>query len=246
MRLSKSISAYSHLFGVFAAIIVLASWLISNTLVARVEADTRSVDAVRNEQTQFRQFSDLSNEQRTVIKKLWEVVTRQRDLYAELVRHSDSGESNLNSAIEELSWIEALQSDISALDRSAQRLSEWTVRTNLPENSRRSINVTVAEAKQLCSSFAQERGQFKQAQDKLLSSFTDSDGVNFSEAESDKYTTLINGHSERIDKLMEKYEATNDAIHSRYEDLYGLLSEKRNRSARLQTFPRGWLLPFTS
>jgi hypothetical protein len=233
------LTTYSKFFGVIAALIIFASWLISNTFVSRLEADTRAMDAVRNEQTLFQQFSSLSSDQRTLIKSSTRIEIRLRELYANLIRHSGSVEMKLNSAIAELKWIDDFQSDVNDLSRSAQRLGELADRIPLQQTTRQDVNSSVEKAKALAKQFQAERDNFKEEERKLIASFKA--GTNaMTDEESDSYTSLINSHSEKVEGVLNKYEDINSEILSKYEEIYRQSLGRRRYSAQLANLS-GWI-----
>lgn len=61
---------FSRLSVYIAAVVIFISWLISNSFVAALEEDTQTMDAVQSEQTQAQQFSNLSDGQRALLRKI--------------------------------------------------------------------------------------------------------------------------------------------------------------------------------
>ena len=98
-----------------AAVVIFISWLISNTFVVTLEADTETMDAVQSEQTQAQQFSNLSNGQRDLLKKVADIADRLDKLPNE-GKPTEAGEQTVeDEADADQKWVESFQSDSAQL-----------------------------------------------------------------------------------------------------------------------------------
>ena len=216
-----------------AAVVIFISWLISNTFVTTLEADTQTMDAVQTEQAQAEQFSNLSNGQRELLRQIADIADSLDKLRNE-GKHTEAGEQNdEDGAAAEQKWVESFQSDSAQLVENAEELEELAKRVQPTADLEKSIESSIQGAKAFDADVQKEANAYKQGKKAGQSLESGQDDAN---AESrKKYDEKMRADFERIVKMEEKYDQHNHQIVSLYDQMTTYITKRRDRSAEHST-----------
>jgi len=216
-----------------AAVVIFISWLISNTFVAAREGDTQTMDAVKSEQIQAQQFSNLSNGQRALLRQIGDIEDSVDKLRNE-GKHTEAGKQNdEDEADAKQKWVELFQSDSAQLVGSAEELEKLAKRVQPSADLERSVESSIQQAKAFDADVQNEANAYKRETKAGQSLRLGQDEAN---AESrKKYDEQISADFKRIDKMGKKFDELDQQIISLYVKMDSYITEKRERSAKHAT-----------
>jgi hypothetical protein len=210
-----------------AAVVIFISWLISNTFVTTLEEDTQTMDAVQAEQTQTRQFSTLSDNERTVLRKLADI----EDSVAKLRNEGKQTEQNHgDEADADQKWVESFQSDSAYLVESAKELEELGTRVQPSQDLEQSIKSIIQRTTAFDADVRKEASAYEKERKTGPPSESGQDETN-AEARK-KYDAQIDADFERIAKMENAFEELDQQVVSLYDKMDSHITERRERSAQ--------------
>jgi|SRR6185295_5468796 len=224
---------FSRLSGYIAAVVIFISWLISNGFVTALEEDTQTMDAVQSEQTQVQQFSNLSDGQRALLKRMADIEDSLDKLRNE-GKHTEAGEQNdEDEADAEQKWVESFQSDSAQLVESAEELEELAKRVQPSADLEQSVESSLQRAKVFDADVQKEANAYKQEK-KAGQSLESGQGDANAEGRK-KYDKQISADFERIVQMEEKFDDIDQQMVSLYDKMDSYITERRKRSAKHAT-----------
>ena len=223
----------SRLSVYIAAVVIFISWLISNGFVRALEEDTQTMDAVQSEQTQAQQFSNLSDGQRALLRKIADIEDSLDKLRNES-KHTEAGKQNHeDEADAKQKWVESFQSDSAQLVESAEELEELAQRVEPAADLEQSVESSIQRAKAFDADVQNGANAYKQ-ETKAGQSLES--GPDEAKAEGrKKYDEQISADFERIVKMEEKFDELDEQIVSLYGKMDSYITERRKRSAEHAT-----------
>jgi hypothetical protein len=114
---------FSRMSVYLAAVVILISWLISNTFVTVKEEDAQTMDAVQSEWVEVQRFANLSNDQRALLTEMADIENSLDKLRKEGTDKQNNDEEDANEK-----WLTSFQSDSALLVKSAEDLEELSQR----------------------------------------------------------------------------------------------------------------------
>ena len=222
---------FSRVSVYIAAVVIFISWLISNSFVAAKEEDTQTMDAVQSEQTQVQQFSNLSDGQRDLLRKIADIedsVDKLRNKHAEAGKQNDEDEADANQK-----WVESFQSDSARLVGSAEELEELAKRVQPSADLEQSVESSIQRAKAFDADVQNEANVYKRQTKAGQSLRSGQDEANAEGRK--KYDEQISADFKRIAKMEKKFDELDQQIVSLYVKMDGYIAEKRKRSAKHAT-----------
>jgi chromosome segregation ATPase len=224
---------FSRLSVYIAAVVIFISWLISNSFVTALEEDTQTMDAVQSEQTQAQQFSNLSDGQRALLRKIADI-EHSLDKRPNEGKHTEAGEQNdEDEADAEQKWVESFQSDSAQLVESAEELEELAKRVQPSADLEQSVESSIQRAKAFDAEVQKEANAYKQERKASQSLESGQDEANAEGRK--KYDEQISADFGRIVKMEEKFDELDQQIVSLYDKMDSYITERRKRSAEHAT-----------
>jgi len=224
---------FSRLSGYIAAVVIFISWLISNGFVTALEEDTQTMDAVQSEQTQVQQFSNLSDGQRALLRRMADIEDSLDKLRNE-GKHTEAREQNdEDEADAEQKWVESFQSDSAQLVESAEELEELAKRVQPSADLEQSVESSLQRAKVFDADVQKEANAYKQEK-KAGQSLELGQGDANAEGRK-KYDKQISADFERIVQMEEKFDEIDHQMVSLYDKMDSYITERRKRSAKHAT-----------
>lgn len=223
----------SRLSVYIAAVVIFISWLISNTFVTTLEADTQNMDAVQGEQTQVRQFSSLSDGQRDLLRKMADIEDSLDKLQntSERTKTEEQGDEDETDA--EQHWIESFQDDSAQLAESAKELEELAKRVQPAADLDSLIKSCVQLTEAFNAKVKREANVYKQ---ELETSRSKESGQDEKDAEGrKKHDEQMRKAYQQITKMEDDYHKLDEQVVSLYDKLDSQVSEKRESSAKSAT-----------
>jgi len=224
-------TTFSRVSVYIAAVVIFISWLISNSFVTAKEEDTQTMDAVQSEQTQVQQFSNLSDGQRALLRKIADIedsVDKLRNKHAEAGKQNDEDEADANQK-----WVESLQSDSARLVGSAEELEELAKRVQPSADLEQSVESSIQRAKAFDADVQNEANVYKRETKAGQSLRSGPDEANAEGRK--KYDEQISADFKRIAKMEKKFDELDQQIVSLYVKMDSYIAEKRKRSAKHAT-----------
>ena len=223
-------TTFSRFSVYIAAVVIFISWLISNTFVMYLEADTQTMDAVESEQIEAQQFSNLSDGQRDLLKKIADIADRLDQLPNE-GKHTETGDQNNGDAADaDEKWVDAFQADSAQLVKSAEELKKLAQRVQPTADVEQSIDSSIRQAKSYDANVQDEANTYKR--DKKASQ---SSGSEQSEANAEprkKHDEQISADFQRIVESENKFDDIDQQTVSVYNNMATYITERRDRSAK--------------
>jgi hypothetical protein len=227
------LNIFSRLSVYLAAVVIFISWLISNSFVTALEADTENMDAVQSEQTDARQFSSLADGQRDLLRKLADIENSlDKKLNAgartEAAEQGDEGEADA-----EQQWVDSFQANSDQLAESAKELEELAERVQPSADLDQPIKSSVELTEAFDVKVQKEADAYKQA---LETSRSTESGQDETEAEGrKKHDEQMSAAYTEITKMEGEYDKLDEQVLSLYDKLDTHVSERRESSARSAT-----------
>jgi chromosome segregation ATPase len=224
-------------FSVYGAAVVIGiSWLISNTFVTVLEEDTQTMDAVQSEQTQAQQFSNISEGQRALLKKIADIedtLDKQRSEGKQTAEQNDGDEPDADQK-----WVESFKSDSDQLVETAEELEELAKRVKPSADLNQAIESSIQRAKAFAAEVQKQANAYEQEMESGQSLDAGQDEAN---AESrKKHDEQINAAVAGISKMEEPLEKLNEEIVSLYDKMDSYVTERREHSDKHATVA-GWI-----
>lgn len=216
-----------------AAVVIFISWLISNTFVMWREEDTQTMDAVQSEQTQARQFSNLSDGQRDLLRKIADVEDSLDKLQNERKPPEVEGQRAEDAPDAKQRWLKSFQSDSAQLVKSAEELGELAKRVQPSEDLEQPIKSIIERTKAFDAGVQREANAYKQERKTGPSVGSGQDETNAEGRK--KYDEQISAHFKRIEKMEETFDDLDQQIISLYDKMDSYITERRERSAEHAT-----------
>jgi chromosome segregation ATPase len=224
-------------FSVYGAAVVIGiSWLISNTFVAANEQDTQTMDAVESEKIQVQQFSNLSNGQRALLRKVADIedgLDKLRNEGKQTVAQNSEDEPDA-----EQKWVESFQSDSKHMVESAEEIEELANRVQPSADLEQSVESSIQRTKAFDADVQKEANAYKQEKEAGRSLESGQDEANAEGRK--KHDEQISAASERIAKMEEPFNKLEEEIVSLYDKMGSYMTERRERSAKHATVA-GWI-----
>ena len=221
-----------------AAVVIFISWLISNGFVRALEEDTQTMDAVQSEQTQAQQFSNLSNGQRALLRKIADIEDSLDKLRNES-KHTEAGKQNHeDEADAKQKRVELFQSDSAQLVESAEELQKLAKRVQPSADLEQSVESSIQRAKAFDADVQKEANAYKQEKEAGQSLESGQDEANAEGGK--KHDEQISAAFERIAKMEEPFDKLDEEIVSLYDKMDSYMTERRERSAKHATVA-GWI-----
>lgn len=229
----KLLTILSRLSVYIAAVVIFISWLISNSFVTALEADTQNMDAVQSEQTQVRQFSSLSDGQRDLLRKMADIEDSLDKLHntSERTKMEEQGDEDETDA--EQHWVESFQVDSAQLAESAKELEELAKRVQPAAD----LDSLIKSCVQLTDAFnAKVKSEANAYKQKSETSRSKESGQDENDADArKKHDEQMRGPFQQITKLEDEYNKLDEQVVSLYDKLDSEVSKKRESSAKSAT-----------
>ena len=227
------LTTISRLSVYIAVVVIFISWLISNSFVTTLEEDTQTMDAVQSEQTQARQFSDLSRGQRDLLRKVADIEDSLKKPHNERKPTEAQGQDAEDESDADKNWVESFQSDSGQLAESAEELGEFSKRVQPSEDLEQSIKNIIERTKAFDADVQREANAYEQERKTGPS-------VGTAQAETNaegrkKYDEQTSAHLERIEKMEEPFGDFDQQVISLYDKMDSYITQRRKRSAEHAT-----------
>jgi len=227
------LNIFSRLSVYIAAVVIFISWLISNSFVMALEADTQNMDAVQSEQTQARQFSTLSNGQRDLLRNMADIENSLDKLHNASKRTAGEQQGDEEEADAEQQWVESFQANSAQLVESAKELEELAKRVQPPAD----LDLPIKSSAQLTEAFNEkvqrEANAYKQA---LETSRSIESGQDETDTEGrKKHDEQMSAAYQEITKMEEEYDKLDEQVVSLYDKVDSHVSETHESSAQSAT-----------
>jgi hypothetical protein len=183
--------------GYAAATVIFLSWFINNTFVASLQDDTQALDAIRSEQADaanLSQMDDLAEGQRELLKKIT------------ILQNGRSEDQ------ENLAWVESLESSSARLASSAQELEDLVNRVK-PEDQEelvQAIKTSVVATETFSTEIHSQADTYKQG-----NTAESLDALEATDQGFDELSDTVVAHYEKMDTYMtEKRERSASAANT--------------------------------
>lgn len=140
-----------------AAVIIFVSWVISSTFVERLERDTETMDAVQSEQVQIRQFANLADSQRVLLRKIGEV----GESIGKLDQRAQGVNVDDDLSVGELAWVRSFRSDTGEVAKNAEDLADLAARVEIEPVLDQAVSDGVERARALDADVQKESDAFE-------------------------------------------------------------------------------------
>jgi DNA repair exonuclease SbcCD ATPase subunit len=186
------------------------------------------MDAVQTEQTQSRQFSTLSDGERTVLRKLADIEDSVAKLRTEGKQTEQQDHGDEVDADQK--WVESLQSDSAYLVESAKELEELGKRVQPSQDLEQSIKSIIQRTTAFDVDVQKAASAYKE--DRKTGPPSESGQDETSAEALRKYDAKISADLEVIAKMEDAFEELDGQVVSLYDKMDSYITEKRERSAQ--------------
>ncbi|MCM3905608.1 MAG: hypothetical protein ND866_28270 [Pyrinomonadaceae bacterium] len=220
---------FSRFYVYIAAVVIFISWVISNNFVRALERDTQTMDAVRSEQAQAQQFSNLSDGQRDLLRKMAEIQDslNQRNEGKPAGAEEQNDEDEVDAKQE---WVESFASDCAQLTESAEELGELAKRVRPSEELEQSVKSIIERTKAFYDGLQREADAYTQERNTGRPSES---GPDETDAEGrKKQDEQVSAAFEKVAKMEQTYDDLNKQVVSLYDKMHTQITETRQRSAK--------------
>jgi len=229
---------FSRLSVYIAAVVILISWLISNTFVTFKEEDVQAMNAFKIEFNQFQDFSHLANGQRVLLRNVAEIEDSLDKLQKEGKHPEAAAQNDEDEADAQQNWVESFPDDSTQLAEDAQDLEDWAKRVQPSAELEQSVASSYQRAKAFDADVHKEANAYDQ----------DRKAAHFLEARQDeanaegrkKFNEQISADLKRIAKMEGPFDNLSKEIDSLYEKIESHMNERSERSASHATIAR-WI-----